>query len=501
MLETETGTGKRSVHRNTHTGPGRGSEEKRMKKLKRGPAAAVATFIISLMLIIAVVACQGPVGPAGADGAKGDPGTAGAKGDTGAKGDMGDQGVPGITPLVLLKAAPDAPVLLNRRTPSNTLADAMDALDVTGLFRGGRAPVTYAIDTSYKANPTDTEPIKLGDDTIFKAEIDKDTGVLTVTAKDPTAALPDVAPGTSAYGTAATHVYAAGERLTVKATDADEIEVTGLVVTIKVNRPPTVTDQSATFMVGTQDATDPTRDGVDDDGKDTDPLPNPLCRTFYRCAFTLTAGKGTDHVTGIVYLQHLEGVTIADGDLNSEETMLFQDDDLKGMTYSIVSFDEDFVNAVILDDGSIGIEGRKSTWVVPDSGTPAHVPTVVRVKATDANGLWVERDIPVTVDSAPKLNKDFRFPDSYEFDAGDSTGIIAANLGDYFDDTETADSALTYSVKSSNHAVLEPPADGTVDTVLAAIAVGQGTATITVRATDIHGQYVEDSFTITVTAP
>ena len=74
------------------------------------------------------------------------------------------------------------------------------------------------------------------------------------------------------------------------------------------------------------------------------------------------------------------------------------------------------------------------------------------------------------------------------------------DLGTVFQDAETPDSDLVYSVQAnSNPALVSATADNTGDSLTLHYQPNQtGTATITVRATDAAGLYAEDSFVVTV---
>ena len=134
--------------------------------------------------------------------------------------------------------------------------------------------------------------------------------------------------------------------------------------------------------------------------------------------------------------------------------------------------------------------------------TPGHTPVPVRIKATDANGLWVERDILVMVDEPPTLSKTFTLQSAYTVTLPKADALVTG-LDRFFDDKEDDpddDAALTFKVASSNRAVAELPTTDGIITVadLTLTGYAQGTSTITLTATDSRGQSVSTSFTVTV---
>ena len=127
---------------------------------------------------------------------------------------------------------------------------------------------------------------------------------------------------------------------------------------------------------------------------------------------------------------------------------------------------------------------------------------MVRIKATDANGLVAQRDISVQVDGPPTLTTTHSFPVQYDAKAVAATGegtLTITGLEDYFTDKETASDDLMYSVASSNQGVVEVPADGTLsDSSDLTLTVHQGTATVTITVTDGRMQTVKASFKVVV---
>ena len=176
------------------------------------------------------------------------------------------------------------------------------------------------------------------------------------------------------------------------------------------------------------------------------------------------------------------------------------------MTFSVVEYESAFVSASA-SDAKITISGIKSTWVAdntpdaPNNVTPGHSSTPVRIKATDANGLWVERDILVQVDEPPTLSKTFTLQSAFVVTLPRADALVTG-LDRFFDDKEDDpddQAALTFKVASSNRAVAEIPDNGIITGAdLTLTGYSQGTSTITLTATDSRGQSVSTSFTVTV---
>ena len=128
------------------------------------------------------------------------------------------------------------------------------------------------------------------------------------------------------------------------------------------------------------------------------------------------------------------------------------------------------------------------------SGTAVRVTAVaagnakVTVTASDPGGLSADQDFTVTVPNRAPVSVG-RIPDAETF-VGDSVEIAVAV---YFDDPDG--DALTYAVASSDPSVATA---SVVGPTLRATGVGQGTATMTVTASDPGGLSATETFTVTV---
>ena len=166
------------------------------------------------------------------------------------------------------------------------------------------------------------------------------------------------------------------------------------------------------------------------------------------------------------------------------------DDDVVGMTFSVAEYDSKYVVASAMKN-MILVRGVKSTWV-----DEAHVATVVRVRATDAEGLWTEFNVNVNVDGPPTMATGYELNSMHTATAGMDVTVIAG-LNAFFTDAED-DNDGTITVKSSNHGVATPSDAGAVTTDLAFEPLREGTATITITVTDSRMQTLVKQFTLKV---
>ena len=138
--------------------------------------------------------------------------------------------------------------------------------------------------------------------------------------------------------------------------------------------------------------------------------------------------------------------------------------------------------------------------------------TIIVVRATDADadGLYVDKDLIVTVDGAPTIKTMFKSP--VEVSQGEKMDFIQDVVG-FFEDVES-DLEISDLVETSNgdfNGTDAKSSDSNIATAsidgghLDLVAKNAGTATITVRATEASdgdglGQWVEQSFTVVVKA-
>ncbi len=131
----------------------------------------------------------------------------------------------------------------------------------------------------------------------------------------------------------------------------------------------------------------------------------------------------------------------------------------------------------------------------------AHGVATVTVRATDVAGLFVEDTFQVTVNAvndAPTVTAPLADVTVSE-DAANSTVNLNGVFGDV--DIATDGDTLTYSVSATGGAAVFTSATVSGSTVTLDYAPDQnGVATVTVRATDVAGAFVEDTFQVTVNA-
>ncbi|MEL7509558.1 MAG: carbohydrate-binding domain-containing protein [Cyanobacteria bacterium J06554_1] len=124
----------------------------------------------------------------------------------------------------------------------------------------------------------------------------------------------------------------------------------------------------------------------------------------------------------------------------------------------------------------------------------------ITVRATDSKGLFVEDTFTVTV-TDPLANTAPTTSGIANVTVTEGAANTVVPLFDAFADAQDTDTALTYTVTgNTNPALVIPSAISSADgeLTLSYVATGNGTADITVRATDTEGLFVEDTFTVTV---
>jgi hypothetical protein len=396
-------------------------------------------------------------------------------------GPAGPSGPEGIGALVTTGI--DAmPILVNHITRNNVkvLGTGKVTVDITPHFRGGKEPIAYTL-----APPATTDDTVFADDSVFKAELDKDTGMLTISARSATAAVLETS-------------YTGGEMVTFKATDADKVAADNVMLTVKANREPAIPtsgdDIAIEFMVGAQNAMDAMRDGLDSKGKKTTIQPNPVCATFGSCVFTIKLND-SDENGNATFTANVEGTAPAAGD----RQVVITDDDTTGMTFAVVSHDEQVQASA--SGTTITIVGLKTTYK-----DGADAPAAVTIEATDAKGLSTERDILVSVDTPPEIKSQFESTYTLTRNAAndDAAKLVISNVRSSFKDAE--DSALQIKVATSDDQRVAIDADNVTEGFytpanLNLIPLNVGSATITVTAVDDRGQMAEQKFTVTVKAP
>jgi parallel beta-helix repeat protein len=126
--------------------------------------------------------------------------------------------------------------------------------------------------------------------------------------------------------------------------------------------------------------------------------------------------------------------------------------------------------------------------------------TDITVRATDTGGAWAEDTFTVTVtpdDDAPTVRNPI--PD---VNVNQNAPPTRVDMTSTFADEDIIPNAdiLTYTVQSNTNPTLVTPTFHGDDLVLTYAPGGTGNADITVRATDSRVLFVEDTFTVTVSA-
>ena len=410
-------------------------------------AAKIAAIpLTALILVVLLAACPGPAGPAGDAGVKGDKGNTGDKGDIGA---TGPTGKPGIDTLTERDTGKALVILINDGTSATNTAvigTLPGPIDMSAQFRGGYAPIKYSHSMNPATNNTSTFEVD---------KLDPDTGMLTIKLRTASTTSTDNLYTISNPDAANANV------ITITATDAEGNEATKK-VHILTNKKPT------TPNIGTAWATN-----VGTEMRDK--------KEVVACLATLAEVNAANTI-------HQCTLTVA---LNSGDD--FQDDG--EIVLSVVSSSSKA--RVTVDKMKLTITGLASTWDKDQGGSGAHVPAKVTIRATDKGGLYSERTLSITVDSAPTVKKRIQ-PATIKIGATGTAQILARDVHTFFNDVETtlAASDLVTEVKSSdmNVATASITNDG-----LSVVPKNPGTTTLTVTIDETDGYQQKVSQTVTVT--
>ncbi len=169
---------------------------------------------------------------------------------------------------------------------------------------------------------------------------------------------------------------------------------------------------------------------------------------------------------------------------------VFSDDKpVSDLAYTASSSNNQLVGSVAIVNSVLNI-----TLLSGASGS-----SVIKVKATDKDGLSVENSFTVTITApapqAPKVanpipNQQLSF----------NTSAKSISLVNVFTDDKSV-SDLTYTATSSNNLVVGGIAIVNNNVNLTFVNAASGTSVVKVKATDKDGLSVENSFTITISAP
>jgi hypothetical protein len=169
----------------------------------------------------------------------------------------------------------------------------------------------------------------------------------------------------------------------------------------------------------------------------------------------------------------------------------FTDDAGAGnLTYSIAANS----NTSLITGASINGTNLTFTIAAGQTGT-----SVITLRATDAQGLFVEDVFNVTVNAAVNTAPVIANAITDKSVTVNTASLVVAFANTFTDDGGAAN--LTYSVNGNSNTTLITGTSITGTNLTLTIAAGQtGTSTITLRATDAQGLFVEDVFIVTVTS-
>ena len=170
-------------------------------------------------------------------------------------------------------------------------------------------------------------------------------------------------------------------------------------------------------------------------------------------------------------------------------------------TVAATDTENDTISYAITDGnlgGAFAIDPASGQITVANSAAVINGPISVTVTATD-NGTPNESDaaaITIHVNKPPVITQDIF--DSAVFEDADP---IVFDLAPVFADAEDADDALTYAVVGNSQPSIFSSVEVSGNTLTLTLAPNaNGLSVITVRATDTGGLFVEEVFTLSVTA-
>lgn len=168
----------------------------------------------------------------------------------------------------------------------------------------------------------------------------------------------------------------------------------------------------------------------------------------------------------------------------------FSDPDGDLLSYAV----QNNSNAELVTSTHISEEGQLTITIAPNKSGSANI----TVRASDLDGLFVDRVIHVTV---TEIND---APTASAIAPISVTGAEVSSSIDLwpaFSDLEDLDGALDYTIQTPLDSTMFTSVDivGRQNLVLTYAPGADGTVTITIRATDSGGLYVENSVSVTVT--
>ena len=317
-----------------------------------------------------------------------------------------------------------------------------DPIDMAMHFRGGYEDITYT--AAMDADNTSTST--------FTGSIEAGTSILTIalrtaTTTDPTNArmIADPPSGTQ------------NSIITVTATDAEGNKAT-TDVHVLANRAPIVVDPTDVWStnVGTEVRAD---------------------KMVQVCQTTIDQAVPDTHTA------HQCKLTSGDDDFTDDGPIALS----VVMTNPKVS--------VTTAKNVLTITGLTSTWNPDKTNGAGHDAAEVMIRATDDNGLYVERALAITVDAAPTVKRQIQ---NRTLEDKGMAVDVARSIATFFADAETNLEATDIGHKSSDETTATVSLD---NGDLQVTPLNPGTTMITVTATETSGyeQSVSQTFMVTVT--
>ena len=341
------------------------------------------------------------------------------------------------------------------------IGDLQSPINAAAQFVGGKSPLKYEITTAIPDS-----------DSTFKAVIDKNTGMVTVTLRNPALKNPD--------NDAKDWIFDANDSsvFTVTATDANSVIATKEFV-ILFNRKPVLRnvesgDDLWKFAVGTTDQT--TSKKVVEIETIFPPYPGTIADSTH---FTDHYSKGMTYT-----LREVDGKIKVTQDPKDDKKFT-----VEGITSTYHKNPSEYCKT---DGTTLSIEPGtpKGTCIDTDAPstpavwTPGDIPVTFKVRATDGDKEFRDGTATVTVNEAPKLSTNFESLYTVEVGAPTTGGgardgnNVIGDVKIFFSDREGDTIAADTTVKTSSlvHATAVVSSAG----VLQVTGVNPGMATLTI---------------------
>ena len=193
----------------------------------------------------------------------------------------------------------------------------------------------------------------------------------------------------------------------------------------------------------------------------------------------------------------LANVTVAEDSTDSVIDLLAAFVDVEDLDSDLIYSIEGNTNATLFTTSTLDATANTLTL---DYALNKHGSSIITIRATDSGGKFVEATFTVTVNAVNDTPTSTGLADITV--AEDATDTVI-NLLAAFADVEDLESDLIYSIEGNTNTSLFTTStlDAAANTLTLNYASNQnGSSDITIRATDSGGEFIEATFTVTVSA-